>query len=97
LGATLTAMLFSSDRTALAPYRDFRAIRVRQIAEDHAIGNVVADAGWLALVLERHRDGRPDCPAGTGLRDPRAYGRYLLCSDRLSPVTEDRPHFMYKL
>jgi len=66
---------------------------VRQIAEDHAIGSVVADVGLPALVLERHLDGRPDCPADTGLRDPRAWRRYLLCSDRLSPVAEDQPHF----
>jgi hypothetical protein len=46
---------------------------VRQIAEDHATGNVVADAGLPALVLERHLDGRPGCPAGSGLRDPQAW------------------------
>jgi hypothetical protein len=66
---------------------------VRQIAEDHTIGNLVADAGLPALVLERHLDGKPDCLADTSLRDPRAGDRYLLRSDRLSPVAEDRPHF----
>ena len=89
----LTAMPFSGDRAVLAPCCDFRTIRLRQIAEDHTIGNLVADAGLLALVLERHLDGKPDCPADTGLRDSRAGDRYLLCSDRLSPVAEDRPHF----
>jgi hypothetical protein len=64
----------------------------RQVAEDHTIGNLVADAGLLALVLERHLDGKPDCPAGTGLRDSRTGDRYLLCPDRLSPLAEDRPH-----
>ena len=44
---------------------------VRQIAEDHAIGNVVA-VGLPALVLERHLDGRPERVADTGLRDPQA-------------------------
>ena len=93
LGAMLTAMRFSSDRAALAPYRDLLTIRLRQIAENHTIGNLVADAGLLALVLERHLDGKPDCSAGTGLRDSRAGDRYLPCTDRLSPVAEDRPHF----
>jgi hypothetical protein len=92
-GRGLGAMPFPSDRAALAPCCDFRTIRVRQIAEDHTIGNVVADAGLLALVLERHLAGEPDCPAGTGLRDPRTGDRCLLRSDRLSPVAEDRPHF----
>jgi hypothetical protein len=69
----LAAMPFSSDRAALAPCCDFRAIRLCQIAEDHAIDNVVADAGLPALVLERHLDGKPDCPADTGLRDPQAW------------------------
>jgi hypothetical protein len=36
---------------------------------------------------------KPDCPAGTGLRDSRVRDRYLLCSDTLTPVAEDRPHF----
>jgi len=49
-----------------------RAIRLCQIAEDPAIGNVVAGAGLPALVLERHLDGKPNCPADTGLRDSRA-------------------------
>ena len=75
------------------PVGDFRAIRLCQIAEDHTIGNVVGSAGLLVLVLERHLDDRPDCAADTGLRDPQAGHRYLLCPDRLSPVAEDRPHF----
>jgi hypothetical protein len=75
------------------PCCDFRTIRLRQIAEDHTIGNLVADAGLLALVLERHLDGKPDCPADTRLRDSRTGDRNLLRSDRLSPVAEDRPHF----
>jgi len=46
--------------------------RLCQIAEDPAIGNVVAGAGLPALVLERRLDGKPNCPADTGLRDSRA-------------------------
>jgi hypothetical protein len=41
LGTMLTAMPFSGDRRT-GPQRDSRAIRVRQIAEDHMIGNLVA-------------------------------------------------------
>jgi hypothetical protein len=93
----LTAMPFSGDCAALAPIGDSRAIRLRQIAEDQTIGSLVADAGLLALVLERHLDGKPDCPADTGLRDSRVGVRCLLCSDRLSPVAEDRPHFYVPL
>ena len=62
-------MLFSGDHAVLAPCCGFRTIRLRQIAQDHAIGNLVADAGLPTLVLERHLDGKPDCPAGPGLRD----------------------------
>jgi hypothetical protein len=42
------------------------------IAGDDTIGNLAADAALPALVLERNLDGKPDCPAGTGLRDSRA-------------------------
>ena len=66
-------MPVSSDRAVLAPRCDFPAIRLCQIAEDHAIGNVAADVGLLALVLERHLDGRPERAADTGLRDPQAW------------------------
>jgi hypothetical protein len=53
-GWRLGAMPFPGDRAVLAPYCDFRTIRLRQIAEDHTIGNLVAGAGLPALVLERH-------------------------------------------
>ena len=73
MGTTLTAMLFSGGRAALAHIGDSRAFRLRggqlrQITEDHTIGNLVADAGLLAPVLARHLDGRPDRSAGMGLR-----------------------------
>ena len=73
LGALLAAMPFSGDRAVLAPCCDFRAIRLCQIAEDHTIGNVVADVGLPALVLERYVVGRPERVADTGLRDPQAW------------------------
>jgi hypothetical protein len=46
-----------------------------------------------ALVLARHLDGTLDRPAETGRGIRRPGDRYLPCSDRLSPVAEDRPHF----
>jgi len=94
MGTTLTAMLFSGDRVALAHVGDSRAFRLRdgqlrQITEDHTIGNLVWDAGSLAPVLARYLDGRPDRSADLGVRDLRAGDRYLLCSDGLSPVVDD--------
>ena len=91
MGTTLTAMLFSGDRTALAHLGDSRAFRLRdgqlrQITEDHIIGKLVWDADFLAPVLARYLDGRPDRSADLGVRDLRAGDRYLLCSDGLSPV-----------
>ena len=77
----LTAMRFSSDRAALAHSASFVRSGSARSYEDRTIGNLVADAGLAALVLERHLDGKPDCPAGTGLRDSRAGDRFLLCSD----------------
>jgi hypothetical protein len=93
LGAMLTAMPSSATAPRWPRIGDFRTIRLYRIAEDHTIGNLVADDGLLALVPERHLDGKTDCPADAGLRDSRAGDRHLRCSDRLSPVTEDRPHF----
>ena len=95
MGTTLTAMLFSGDRVALVHIGDSRAFRLRdgqlrQITEDHTIGKLVWDAGFLAPVLARYLDGRPDRSADLGLRDLRAGDRYLLCSDGLSPVVDDR-------
>ncbi len=94
IGTTLTAMLFSGDRAALVHIGDSRAFRLRdgrlrQITEDHTIGNLVWDAGFLAPVLARYLDGSPDRSADRGLRDLRAGDRYLLCSDGLSPVLDD--------
>ena len=53
MGTTLTAMLWSGDRVALAHIGDSRAFRfrdgqLRQITEDHTIGKLVWDAGFLA-------------------------------------------------
>ena len=91
MGTTLTAMLWSGDCAALAHIGDSRAFRLRegrlhQITEDHTIGKLVSDADFLAPVLSRHLDGRPDRSPDLSLRELRAGDRYLLCSDGLSPV-----------
>ena len=95
MGTTLTAMLFSGDRAALAHIGDSRAFmlrdgRLRQITEDHTIGNLLWDAGSLAPVLARYLDGEPDRSADIGLRELRAGDRYLLCTGGLSTVLDDR-------
>lgn len=91
MGTTLTAMLWSGDQAAFAHIGDSRAFRLRkgqlrQITEDHTIGKLVSDADFLAPVLSRYLDGRPDRSPDLGLRELRAGDRYLLCSDGLSPV-----------
>jgi protein phosphatase len=91
MGTTLTAMLWSGDQAALVHIGDSRAFRLRdgqlrQITEDHVLGNLVSNAGALAPVLSRYLDGRPDRSPDLGLRQLRAGDRYLICSDGLSPV-----------
>jgi PPM family protein phosphatase len=91
MGTTLTAMLWSGDCAALVHIGDSRAFllrggQLRQITEDHILGNLVSNAGALAPVLSRYLDGRPDRSPDLGLRSVRTGDRYLLCSDGLSPV-----------
>lgn len=91
MGTTLTAMLWSGDTAALVHIGDSRAFRLRdgqlrQITEDHVLGNLVSNAGPLAPVLSRYLDGRPDRSPDLGLRDLRTGDRYLICSDGLSPI-----------
>jgi len=91
MGTTLTAMLWSGDTAALVHIGDSRAFRLRdgqlrQITEDHVLGNLVSNAGPLAPILSRYLDGRPDRSPDLGLRDLRTGDRYLICSDGLSPV-----------
>jgi protein phosphatase len=91
MGTTLTAMLWSGDRFALAHIGDSRAFRLRnheldQITEDHVMGKLVSNAGSLAPVLSRYLDGRPDRSPDLSVREACLGDRYLLCSDGLSPV-----------
>ena len=77
---TLTAMLFSGGRAAVASSA--------RSAEDHATGNLVA----TSASSQRHLDGNPDRSAGMGLRklQPASASCYALMNS--APVGEDRPH-----
>jgi protein phosphatase len=92
MGTTLTAMLRSGDHAALVHIGDSRAFRLRdgqlrQITEDHVMGNLVSGAEVvLAPVLSRYLGGLPERSPDLGLRELRPGDRYLLCSDGLSPV-----------
>jgi protein phosphatase len=91
MGTTLTAMLLSGAAAALVHIGDSRAFRLRdgqlrQITEDHVLGNLVSNAGSMAPVLSRYLDGRPDRSPDLGLLELRVEDRYLICSDGLSPV-----------
>jgi PPM family protein phosphatase len=93
MGTTLTAMLWSDNRFALAHIGDSRAFRLRdseldQITEDHIMGKLVSNPGFLAPVLSRYLDGRPDRSPDLSIREARPGDRYLLCSDGLSPVVD---------
>jgi PPM family protein phosphatase len=91
MGTTLTAMLWSGDRFALAHIGDSRAFRFRdgrfdQVTEDHVMGKLVSNAGALAPVLSRYLDGRPDRSPDLSVREARSGDRYMICSDGLSPL-----------
>jgi hypothetical protein len=75
-------MLFSGGRAALAHIGDSRSATSSPMPA-------------CREVLEWHVDGKPGRSADIGLRDLRdlrAGDRYLLRSDRLSPIIDDRPH-----
>ena len=91
MGTTLTAMLWSGDRFALAHIGDSRAFRLRagqlrQITEDHVMGKLISNARGLAPVLSRYLDGRPERSPDLSIRELRPGDRYMICSDGLSPV-----------
>ena len=91
MGTTLTALLRSGAQAALVNIGDSRAFRLRdghlrQLTEDHILGNLVSNAGATAPVLVRYLDGRPDRSPDLGLRELLPGDRYLLCTDGLSPV-----------
>ena len=97
MGTTLTAMLWSGHAYALAHIGDSRAYRLRggqlrQITEDHSLGNLVSGASAidsLAPVMSRFLDGRDDRSPDLDTREALPGDRYLLCSDGLTSVVAD--------
>lgn len=94
MGTTLTALLWSGGMAAVVHIGDSRGFRLRdgelrQITEDHVLGKLVSNPGWMAPVLARYLDGRPDRSPDLALRELQPGDRYLLCSDGLSPVVSD--------
>lgn len=95
MGTTLTAFLWSGDEDlAVGHIGDSRGFRLRDgelrlITEDHVLGKLVSNPGWMAPILARYLDGRPDRSPDLALRQLRRGDRYLLCSDGLSPVVGD--------
>jgi serine/threonine protein phosphatase PrpC len=94
MGTTLTAMLWSGKRVAVAHIGDSRGYllrggRLRQITEDHTLGMLLSGArksANLSGVMSRYLDGRPDRSPDLALRQASAGDRYLLCSDGLCGV-----------
>lgn len=97
MGTTLTAMLWSGHTFALAHIGDSRAYRIRngqlhQLTEDHALQNLVAGASrseFLAPIMSRYLDGRPDRSPDLTPCEVLPEDRYLLCSDGLSGIVPD--------
>jgi serine/threonine protein phosphatase PrpC len=93
MGSTLTMMLWSGTRVAIAHIGDSRAYLLRngilrQITEDHVLSNLVAapmptsTGGYLV----RYLDARPGWSPDLTLRTAAPGDRYLICSDGLSGV-----------
>ena len=96
---TLTALLWSGSRLALAHIGDTRAYRLRdgelgQITHDHTYVQSLVDEGRLTTaeaaahpqrsLLVQSPDGSGDAPPTCPLHEARAGDRYLLCSDGLA-------------
>jgi len=101
MGTTLTALLWSGGRLALAHIGDSRAYLLRdgeltQITDDHTLVQRYVDEGQLdeadvpthpqRSVILRVLNGRPDDEADLSVREVREGDRYLICSDGLSGV-----------
>lgn len=97
MGTTLTAMLWSGARAAVAHIGDSRGYLLHdgslsQITKDHNLANMVADpdaVAWLAPMLVRFLDGGPDQAPDLAERELDPGDRYLLCSDGLSGVVDE--------
>jgi protein phosphatase len=104
MGTTLTAMLWSHQRLALAQVGDSRAYLLRdsglaQITRDQTFVQMLVDRGEISRedasshpqrsVILNALDGRDDVEPQLSLRDVREGDRYLLCSDGLSDYVEE--------
>ncbi|MCU1675659.1 MAG: protein serine/threonine phosphatase [Frankiales bacterium] len=104
MGTTLTAMLWSGRRLALAHVGDSRAYLFRdgelhQLTKDHTLVQSLVDEGRLSAddaghhpqrsMLMRALDGRVDVEPDISVREAQFGDRYLLCSDGLSGVVSD--------
>jgi protein phosphatase len=95
MGTTLTAMLWSGRSVAVANIGDSRAYllrrgTLRQITENHVMGNLVArpSPAQISAILVRYLDGRPGRSPDLTLRTVLPGDRYLICSDGLTGVVD---------
>ena len=87
-----------SGRAALAHIGDSCGFRLcdgqlRQVTEDHIIGTPSPTSATGAGARTASGQAPPDRSADLGWQGLRAGDRYLLWSDGLSPVADDRPHW----
>ncbi|MEV5434618.1 MerR family transcriptional regulator [Streptomyces sp. NPDC052682] len=104
-GTTLTALVWTGSRLALAHIGDSRAYllrdgRLSRITHDHTLVQSMVDEGRLTpeeaathpqrtLLLKALTGGGPDAFPDLCLHEPRPGDRYLLCSDGLPAVVPD--------
>ena len=102
MGTTVTALLRSGNRLALAHIGDSRAYLLRegalvQITKDHTFVQTLVDAGRITLTEAEHHPQRSvlmrvlsdvieSAEPDLSMREARIGDRYLLCSDGLSSV-----------
>jgi protein phosphatase len=104
MGTTLTAMLATGDRVALAHIGDSRAYRLRgnaleQLTHDHTLVQSLIDDGQITEEeaqthprrswIMRALDGRGNPDVDFVLLDVEAGDRYLVCSDGLSSYVDE--------
>ena len=104
MGTTLTAMLWSGRRLALAHVGDSRAYLLRDgtlrlLTKDHTLVQSLVDEGRLAAedvsshpqrsMLTRALDGRDGVEPDVSVREAQPGDRYLLCTDGLSGVVSE--------
>jgi protein phosphatase len=97
MGTTLTAMLWSGTRMALAHIGDSRCYLLRggelsQLTDDHTMDQLLGEGSGvpqLSHVLFRVLDGRQDRTPDLTMRMAEVGDRYLLCSDGLTDAVSD--------